>query len=164
MLKIYIMLLLTAQLFSATDLKKVWNNMYQEQRESIYQSYEAGVDYNLGYTLAAINWQESVGGVYQISMDYHDFGIYHINIKWYLRGEKIKDTMWNRSKYSTFILTHPKVSEIYVISKLQNILRSNGNNFYKTWWKYNGSKVYAKDIHDKVIFLKKVFKLKYEEK
>jgi len=152
------MLYVNAVYGSEIKLEKSWTNMSKVQRDSIRKSYTSGLDYSLGYTLAAINWQESVGGVYQISMDGNDYGIYHINIHWYLKAVHKKDTMWNRSKYATVLLTKPKYSEIYVISVLQNHLLSNGNNFYRTWWRYNGAKKYADAIRKKVIFLQKIIK------
>ena len=159
--KLVLVFLLTLPLFGAPNLRKIWNNMTDRQRASIYHSYITGKPYDIGYTLAAINWQESVGGLYQISTDHHDFGVYHINIIWYLKENRIKNTMWTRSKYSTLIITHPNYSELYVISKIMGLLRANDNNFFKTWWRYNGSETYAVHILRKVVFLKKVFKLRY---
>jgi len=158
MLKIIILLFLIVNTSYAvvTEQEKLaqeWKAMSTEEKNSIIKSYVAGLPYNLQLTLAAINWQESMGGRWQISTDHNDVGIYHVNLHWYFKEMKIKDTIWNRSKYTTMLITKPKVCEIYVISKLQNLLLANNNNYYKTWWRYNGSEEYAKHILEKVHFL-----------
>jgi len=159
MLKIIMLFMLLVNISYAVDAKQEklaleWKTMTAEEKNSIIKSYVAGLPYNLQLTLAAINWQESMGGRWQISTDHNDVGIYHVNLYWYFKEMKIKDTIWNRSKYTTILMTKPKVCEIYVISKLQNLLLANGNDYYKAWWRYNGNEEYAKHILEKVHFLK----------
>lgn len=159
MKKILLMLLvITVTLFGdiKQDLAKDWEILSVKEKESILKSFETGEKYNIGLTLAAINWQESNGGRYQISTDNKDFGLYHINLYWYFKEFKIPDNMWNRSKHATLLLTKPEVSEQYVISKINNLLSIHDGDKFKVWKSYNGSHNYAVDISEKVKFLKNV--------
>jgi len=140
----------------ASDVKTEWNSLSTEERSVIMESYVIGNDYNLGLTLAAICWQESMGGRWQISTDGNDVGLYHINLHWYMKEFHIKDTIWNRSKYATLLITKPELSRVYVLAKLTNLARTNHNNWHKVWWRYNGSEEYALNIKDKVMYLKTI--------
>jgi len=153
------LLLLCIFLFSTLsaeepDLKKDWSALSKDEKASILRSYLVGRKYDMGLTLAAINWQESRGGRWQVSTDHNDVGVYHINLHWYFKALNIKDTIYNRSKYTTFIILHPDLSEEYVIAKLLNLRKIYNSNYYSVWWHYNGSKKYATDILHKVKFIK----------
>ena len=159
--KILLLVVLTFSILGAREvsLKKKWYALSSDEKASIIKSYLAGRKYDLGLTLAAINWQESCGGRWQVSIDHNDAGIYHINLHWYFKSLGIKDTVYNRSKYTTFIILHPKLSEKYVIAKLLNLRKMYNGNYYRVWWHYNGSKKYANNILHKVRFIRHVLRL-----
>lgn len=155
-MKILFLILIVTNIYSFS-LEDDWKSMSPKERRTIYKSFVTGSKYDLGLTLAAICWQESKGGRWQICTNYDGFGLYHISIYWYLKELKIKDTIFNKSEYATILLTQPEVSERFVIKKLQNLYATYGD--YKTvWWKYNGSKKYSELILAKVKFLKIKFK------
>ena len=154
--KILLLVILMFSVLGAREinLKKEWHGLSKDEKASILKSYLVGRKYDMGLTLAAINWQESYGGRWQVSIDHNDVGIYHINLHWYFKALGIKDTIYNRSKYTTFIILHPKLSEKYVIAKLLNLRKMYNYNYYKVWWHYNGSKKYATAILHKVRFIR----------
>ena len=150
-------LILISSLYGKSKLEYAWNRLTYEEQHLIYKSYKTGLEHDIGLSLAAINWQESVGGRYRISMDGNDVGIYHVNLYWYFKELNIENTMWNRSKYATILITKPKIEESYVIYKLLN-LKSIHKEWVDVWTAYNGSKEYSIKILNKVRFLRRKFK------
>jgi len=155
------MILLTVSVSASSRLSKEWRDMSQKEKGSILKSYTDGLEDNIGLTLAAINWQESRGGRWQISIDKNDYGIYHVNLNWYFKTLGIKDNPYNRSQYGTLFITDPDIPLQYVKTKIKGLLKRYHNNFYVMWRHYNGfskDKTYANAILKKVIFLRKVLK------
>ena len=150
-------LILISSLYGKSKLEYAWSHLSTQERMCIFNSYRAGLKYDIGLTLAAINWQESVGGRYRISIDGNDVGIYHVNLYWYFKEFNIENTMWNRSKYATILITKPKIEEAYVITKLIN-LKLIHKHWIDVWTAYNGSKEYSIKILNKVRFLRRKFK------
>jgi len=154
-MKTLIMTILIVITLHAQSIEKDWLSLSHKEREVIMSSYYKGLQYNLGFSLAAICWHESLGGRWQLTVGEmsSDYGLYHINIYWYLKEIKVKDTMWNRSRYATILMTQPDVAETYVINKLQTLVKAYNGDYNKVWTAYNGSKVYANSIRVKVKFL-----------
>ena len=157
-MRVAILLIMFVSIMYAGKLDKDWHSLSDQERQVIYNSYCVGKQYDIGLTLAAIAWHESKGGRWQIGTRSEDYGIYHINIYWYLREIKVPVNMWNKSKYATILMTNPEIAETYVITKLIN-LKLAYKDWGKVWSRYNGSdsRQYALDIRDKVIFLQKQF-------
>jgi len=137
------------------NLEKDWVGMSEKEKKAIAASFQMGAKYNLGYTLAAINWHESKGGRWRISADGNDVGYYHVNVYWYLKENGIRNSIWKRLEYKTLLITNQKLELDYVISMLVKLRKKYKNAWLKIWRDYNGSPVYAKDILNKVIFLRK---------
>lgn len=156
-MKVIIILLLMINIGFSSSLNKEWNNLSNEQKNIAYKIYAMGSKHDIGLTLTAIAWQESKFGKYRISVNYEDVGYYHINLYWFFKEMGIKDNMYNRSKYITILMTKPDIEEKFVINKILT-LKSVYNSWYKVWWHYNGSKVYANNILKKVRYLRKKFK------
>lgn len=174
MKKILLIFLLTPSLFSAwinpecdvdtTDydhwqlIEKYeyeWTcQMSVSERMSVWESYQAGLPHGYGLTLAGINWKESKGGRWQIGLDGTGFGIYHIDIKWFLVRMKIDDEPYIRSKWATYIVTEPWYAEQYVINFLKELDNRFKGNRYKMWQAYNGSKAYADDMRLRIRVLR----------
>ena len=143
----------------ASNMQQDWNNLSYNQRSTIAHSYSVGTRYDLGLTMAAIAWQESDGGRYQIGNN--DYGIYQINIRYYLKHFGIKDHYYNRSKYATLLITDPESSEAYVIDKLIYLRNRHNGSYLKVWKHYNGSNdkatAYSYRIRNRVRFLRTIF-------
>lgn len=120
--------------------------MSPEERYTVFESYLAGREYGIGLTLAGICWKESRGGRWQIGLDGTGFGLYHIDVKWFLKRNGIDDTPYNRSKWGTIIMLNRQFSEQYVISFIQTLRKRYHDNWYKVWKAYNGSDEYARDM------------------
>ena len=153
--KIMVIILLAIGL-SANNIpiEKDWMMLSEKEKVSILRSFLVGRKYDLGLTMAAINWQESRGGRWQVSTDHSDVGIYHINLYWYFKNLGISDNIYNRSQYTTLLILYPELSEEYVIDKLTTLRKRYNDNFYKVWWRYNGAKAYASKIREKVKFIR----------
>ena len=162
---IILVITMSLNLFAST-LKQDWNNLSHKQKSTIAHSYFVGKRYNLELTMAAIAWQESAGGRYQIGNN--DYGIYQINIKYYLEHFGIKDSYHNRSKYATLLIVNPETSEAYVIDKLIYLRNRHNGSYLKVWKHYNGSNdkatAYSYRIRDKVRFLRTIFHKKGKAK
>lgn len=141
----------------AANIGEDWARLSKTEKAVIYKSFAEGYNDDLGYTLAAIAWHESKGGRWQISTDGKDFGVYHINIYWFLKEKGINDTLYNRATWSTRIITDYKMSRNYVINKLKKLLTRHKGNYFLAWKGYNGSEDYAKKLLIKVQFLQKLF-------
>jgi len=156
-MRIIIMILCIISIGFSSSLDKEWNNLSIEQKNIAYKIYDIGSKNDIGLTLTSIAWQESKFGKYRISVNYEDVGFYHINLYWFFKEMGIQDTMYNRSKYITILITKPNIEEKFVINKILT-LKSIYGSWYKVWWHYNGSKIYANNILKKVRYLRKKFK------
>lgn len=156
MFKIMIGLLLTISLHA--NLLEDWNTLTEHEKDTIVMAYHRGKVNDIGLTLGAICWQESVGGRYLISTDKNDYGFYHVNIHWYLKELHIKENMWSISKYSSILMTRPDIEEAYVVAKIKYLRKVYRDNWHKIWWHYNGSELYAYHIAEKVKFLSYITK------
>lgn len=56
-------------------------SMSLKQWSVLSLAYQIGLSSNLGYTLTAIAWEESKGGLYTVNNDLSDFGVMQVNIK-----------------------------------------------------------------------------------
>ena len=148
-----VLMLVMFSTFLFSDVKSEWLNMSEEEQLVIINSYYKGNYYNVGYTLAAIAWIESRGGRWRIGTSSSDYGIYHVNIHWYLKELGVKDTMYNRSKYATRIMIRPDIEEEFVINKLVK-LHKQYKSWRTVWYKYNGSKEYVQKIADRIKYIK----------
>jgi len=148
---VLMLIMFSTLLFS--DVKSEWLNMSDGEQLAIVNSYHKGKRYDIGYTLAAIAWVESRGGRWRIGTSTSDFGIYHVNIYWYLKELGVEDTIYNRSKYATRLLIRPDIEEEFVINKLVNLHKSN-KSWIIVWYKYNGSMEYVKKIIDRINYIK----------
>lgn len=161
--KVVVALLVTtlAAFLNASTLDEDWGNLRPNERWTVYQSYLTGKPYGLGLTMAAIAWKESNGGRWLISADGNDYGLYHINIYWFLKSQNIADNTYNRLEWGTRLIVNGGMGEAYVISKLTTLVNRYNGDYMKVWKAYNGSGEaadrYASDIRNRVRVLRKSF-------
>lgn len=159
MLKFVMFLLLPIMLFGdIMSEQHDWYSLTQNERDTIIQGYLDAKQFDLGLTVAAIIWQESRGGKWLISTDHNDYGLYHINLYWYMKSMGIKNTIYNKSEVASILITDKMTSLSYVVAKLVIYRKRYHGNYMKVWEAYNGigerGKVYAKKISSKVSFLR----------
>lgn len=162
--KLFYMVAMSISLYGEstfTELQYDWANMKPEERFSIYESYMVGKSKDIGYSLAAINWQESKGGRWLYSTDHSDYGVYHVNLTWYMRTMDIENTLYNRVEWGSKLIKNRALGESYAIGKLLGLVERFNGDYMKVWKAYNGSNEraakYAKEIRAKVRFLRAAF-------
>lgn len=56
------------------------HRLSEQQKETLINAYRYGAPHNLGYSLAAIAWQESCAGAYRVNFDDPSAGVFHTYI------------------------------------------------------------------------------------
>lgn len=129
------------------------------QVHNLQQSYEFGLQEDLGYTLAAISWRESSAGKYRINYKSNDYGSFGINYNTVQRLEKIKSYYKTIEHLQQLVYDDYKGSR-YAIATLKWNLKHHKGNWRKAvmhyhvgnkWWL---GREYANDIALKVNILK----------
>lgn len=136
-----------------------------KQAKVLKQSYLYGKPFNLGYSLAAIAWHESLAGEYLINVNDPSFGVHHILIS--TAANRANVTGIEKNRLALNIVKSHKLSASFAIKELlywqENLKDNSFNNIwaaYNAGWNYKGSKgqYYASIIHDKVEWLKRCLK------
>jgi len=117
-----------------------------DQQETIIWAYKTGKLYGYGYTLAAIAWKESLGGLVKINLfdkPYGSCGIFHNNLKTVIDFMKREHktfivNKFNLNKLCTELQDRPEYSLIEAIKVLADAKRRYKNNWIKIWAHYNG--------------------------
>lgn len=150
---------------SISDYRKDYAYLSDKQISVINDAYKFGEKHNLGYSLAAIVWQESNAGELQVSMIGNDYGVCQININTYLRRFNIKDTSRNRSKYATKLILDTEHNYLSAVKELKFwISQKKLWESYKTsvWAKYNGghkgNNAYGEEIFKRIQILRENIK------
>lgn len=131
-----------------------------KQVQTLYKSYNYGVQFDMGLSLAAIAWQESNAGLYPVNISDPSFGVHHILIKTAIKRADIKNTSYHRNMLASMLLEHD-VSASYAVKELKYWLGYHAGDWYKSWASYNAGhnyKVgigYADKIKDKVRLIKR---------
>ena len=84
-----------------------------EQRSVLHFSYSYGEPHDYGYTMAAIAMEESRLGKYNIGLDAHSFGPWHVTVDKALIEMEWEDTLFNRNRAAQLML-----DDIYFSAKL----------------------------------------------
>ena len=134
--------------------------MTEAQRSAILSDYYYGKKYNVGWTLASINWAESSGCKYQIYKQ--QYGCYHQHIIYYLLDYSLKDNRYTKSYYATKLVTDKEFARLTAVNKLLK-LKMQYRTWHRTIGAYNGTSnlttnKYQRRIYKYMRFLKKIIK------
>lgn len=145
------------------DTEKEWKQLSFKQKEVIRTSFAHGKPFNLGYSLASIAWQESMGGRYLINIFDPSYGIYHIKINNALAFEKAKNlSKFEKNIIASMLLKDHKYASAVCLSILRFWMNYHKGSWSKAISSYNGgmkgNRYYLKKIKKKVRFLKGVLK------
>lgn len=132
-------------------------------------SYLYGKPFDLGYTLAAIAWQESVAGKYLINVNDPSFGVYHILISTAASRAKVRGLNKNLLAYN--LMMNQKLAAAFAIKELlywKTSLKRKEATYSNIWaaynagWHYNGrqGQRYSSNIQEKVRWMQKCFHFK----
>ena len=159
---IVVVLFMAALFFSAlsvADSCKPVEDLSRKQVQTLYQSYNYGVEYDMGLTLAAIAWQESNAGLYPINISDPSFGVHHILLTTAMKRSDIKNTGYHRNMLAASLLDHD-VSASYAIKEIKYWFGYHRSDWYKVWASYNAGHnykagvSYANKIREKVKLIK----------
>ncbi len=87
-------------------------HLSEQQIKSLTKSYEFGYPADFGYTLAAIEWQESMAGKYRINLQDPSAGAHGICITTYMSRHKneIQNTAFNRNRVAQMLVDSHELS------------------------------------------------------
>jgi len=148
---------------SANELMYDLEHMNNKQIINIIKAYDFGKKYDLQWTLAAITWQESEGGLLKIDRNLNKFGLCKLDINEHLKMRKIKSSFFSRSEYATKLIEDDFYNLKWTVKKILK-LKKNNKGWFNIWGAFNSNYYpnlkYASNIYDKIQILKK-YMLKY---
>lgn len=153
-----LILIFCASLYSQQSPSEWWADASRAQRDSIRASYDWGKPYDLGYTMAAYDWQESGGGLWLINLEKNEMGRYH-QMVYFLAFEIYgrKPTMWEQSRVAERLLFNLEWDRQQLLKRLQKAQKKYGDDWMAIWGSYNsGNGTHAIEIRDKVRFLRRL--------
>jgi hypothetical protein len=159
-MKVLLLTLLTC--LSLFGLEREWSEMNDRQKNNILMAYTKSKEFDLGYTMAAIMWQESLGGKYKVNLQDPSCGAFHNNINTIMARHSIENTSFNRNRICQMLIDNTDIALAEAITEIQYWLHERNGSFIEAWASYNGgwkmNKSYAENIRKKIVFLKKIIK------
>ena len=152
-------LLTISPLAMSSDICSPFTDMTEKQFHALSDAYYFGAKHDdMGYTLAAIVWQESFVWKHIIKNNPNDgefgsYGITHIKLETlqYLEG---LDSMWETrsSEYFDRLITNDRYAHQMALLKLSSTKKTFYDKGWKAWWTtYNGNDpAYGEKISKKV--------------
>ena len=154
---IFFLLFLAFTCLASTPYK----DLSQRQLAILRIAYMQGQPYDLGYTLAAICWQESDCGKYNVNLGDPSAGWYHIRIPVAMQYLHIRNTEYNRNRVAQWLIDDPQLAGDIAVWQLRWWLKYHKGNWRKAVSSYNGgfkgNEKYVKEIVRKVRILKRNF-------
>lgn len=138
--------LVAAQSTASSLEEEEFNAFTVEQMEVLCKAYELGKPFDLGHTMAAIAWQESMAGVYLVNMQDPSAGVFHNNLKSVLaRHEELQDTNWQRNRIAQKLIDDIEFSGAEALAELEYWRSIHGKYaWFEVWRSYNGGFAYLK--------------------
>jgi len=158
---------------TASSLEEEFNAFSLEQRAILQRAYDVGKPFNLGYTMAALAWQESRCGKYVLNLQDPSAGVFQNNIKSVMarhmqKDPTIKDTDFQRNLMAQRLFNSFELSAAEALAELEFWITVRGEgNWFAIWQSYNGgywvdkpdskgyrqSHKYAMELNQKVNYL-----------
>jgi len=156
-LVIFFILFLVFTCFASTPYK----DLSYRQLAVLKIAYMQGKPHDLGYTLAAVCWQESDCGKYNINLADPSSGWYHVYIPTAMKYLHIKNTRYNRNRVAQWLIDDPQLAGEIALYELKRWLQYHKGSWRKAVSSYNGgfkgNKVYRREIIKKVKILQRNF-------
>jgi len=171
----FVLILLVSLVVAQTtsSLEEEFNTFSSEQMEVLQRAYDVGKPFNLGYTMAALAWQESHCGKYVLNLQDPAAGVFQNNIKSVMarhmqKDSTVKDTPFQRNLMAQRLFNSFEFSAAEALAELEFWITVRGEgNWFKIWQSYNGgywvdrtetrgyrtSYKYATEINAKVNYL-----------
>jgi len=115
-----------------------------KQKQVLKRAYEIGLPFNMGYTLAAIAWQESMAGKYLINLQDPSAGVFHNNLNSVMRRHhEIPDTPFQRNRIAQRLIEDIDFSGAEALAELEYWKNVHGEGkWFLIWQSYNGGFAY----------------------
>lgn len=130
------------------------------QRDHLVYAYNFGAPHGMGYTMAAIAWQESCAGEYMMNFSDPSAGLYHAHIPMVLKYySSYKDTPFTRNVMGQLLINDRKLASQIALDNLQywhkhhkgnykNIIKSYNKGF--KWQGDNASNALAESYYQSI--------------
>jgi len=146
-------------------------SMTDAQRYTLMKAFAYGAPYDLGYTLAAIAWQESQAGSVPVNVNDPSFGPFHNKMDTVMRRVVIKDTQYNRNRIATRLLNDFEFAASMAVAELSYWDRVHHGNWRRMVRSYNAgynhssknADAYVGNIIQKVKAIKRSFRHQGDE-
>jgi len=146
-------------------------SMTDAQRYTLMKAYAYGAPYDLGYTLAAIAWQESQAGTVPVNVNDPSFGPFHNKMDTVMRRVLLKDTEYNRNLIATRLLNDFEFAASMAVAELRYWDRVHHGKWRRMVRSYNAgynhssksADAYVGHIIEKVKAIKRSFQHQGDE-
>lgn len=130
--------------------------MSDEQRYTLMKAFAYGAPYDLGYTLAAIAWQESQAGSVPVNITDPSFGPFHCRMDTVMRRVALTDTPYNRNRIAARLLNDFEFAASMAVAELQYWQRVRHGKWRRMVRSYNAG--YNEDSKDAEAYVAKIIK------
>jgi len=146
-------------------------SMTDAQRYTLMKAFAYGAPYDLGYTLAAIAWQESQAGSVPVNVNDPSFGPFHNKMDTVMRRVVMKDTQYNRNLVATRLLNDFEFAASMAVAELLYWDRVHHGKWRRMVRSYNAgynhsskrADAYVQNIIEKVKVIKRSFRHQGDE-
>ncbi len=114
-----------------------FNELSEPQKNILYKSYEYGKIDDIGYSLAAIGWQESKAGKYLVNLGDPSFGVFAITIKTASKVEGISENSFEANVLAQRLMTDFDYSLKMARREMLYWLGYHKNDWGRSWASYN---------------------------
>ncbi len=133
---------------TGTPVEEQFSRLTEQQKSILVRAYELGAPYDLGYTLAAIAWQESFVGdrIVPINLQDPSAGLWHKNI--YNALAEHPETPQNGLQINMMaqkLINDMEFAASIAISDLEHWKVRRNGNWMDVWASYNAGKYYKSD-------------------
>jgi hypothetical protein len=142
--------------------EKEWSQLSESQKASALMIYKHGARDDLGWTAAAIAWQESQFGRWQInvnSIESWDCGMFQNNTKTVATRQDVPHSQFNRKEICTRLVTNFNFAYLNFAKEIEYWRGTHKDDWYKVWSSYNGgwkgNHEYARMILSRIKVLKR---------
>lgn len=122
------------------------NRFTKAQRDHIIYAYNFGAPKGMGYTMAAIAWQESCAGAYMINFSDPSAGLYHAHIPVVLKYySSYSDTPFTRNVMGQLLIDDRRFASQVALDSLMYWHRYHRGNYKNIIKSYNKGFKWQKD-------------------
>lgn len=122
------------------------DNMTQNQKEVLVQAYKFGEQYDFGYTMAAIAWQESCAGEHKVNLQDPSAGVFHTYIPGvFARHPNLKRNGFTENIIAGMLIKDDYLSASETIHELKYWRKRHKNDWSKIVKSYNKGNSWLRD-------------------